>query len=198
MSLDILQYQLQNLSVFTPKSQGITNEFWTKSMDARYEVADNRVDIFARANRQRTAEMLYRHLRWLGGPDDNLVSWTSSLLFALVYIFHLYANTRDGSNFDNIHLCVVDTSIFPEPVFLRDMDLIQAYRSADYEISYRYQDPKMDCDLGDAADANSPPRDNGSATNSEFLLHVKVFALAEKDAIQVVIEISGEECSEWL
>lgn len=41
----------------------------------------------------------------------------------------------------------------------------------------------MDCDLGDAADANSPPRDNGSATNSELFLHVKVFALAEKNAI---------------
>ncbi|KAG7408189.1 hypothetical protein Forpe1208_v011838 [Fusarium oxysporum f. sp. rapae] len=162
MSLDILQNQLQNLSVvdpeclpfrptgyferrhetfdavprylfrvFTPKSQGKTDESWTKSMDARYEVADSRVDIFARANKQRTAEMLYRHLRWWKGPDDNLVSWTSSLLFALVYIFYLHANTRDGSTFGNIHLCVVDTSSFPEAVFLRDMDLIRAYRSFD-------------------------------------------------------------------
>ncbi|PCD21511.1 hypothetical protein AU210_016472 [Fusarium oxysporum f. sp. radicis-cucumerinum] len=162
MSLDILQNQLQNLSVvdpeclpfrptgnferrhetfdavprylfrvFTPKSQGKTDESWTKSMDARYEVADSRVDIFARANKQRTAEMLYRHLRWWKGPDDNLVSWTSSLLFALVYIFYLHANTRDGSTFGNIHLCVVDTSSFPEAVFLRDVDLIRAYRSFD-------------------------------------------------------------------
>ncbi|KAF5700186.1 hypothetical protein FMUND_14429 [Fusarium mundagurra] len=162
MSLDILQNQLQNLSVvdpeclpfrptgnferrhetfdavprylfrvFTPKSQGKTDESWAKSMDARYEVADSRVDIFARANKKRTAEMLYRHLRWWKGPDDNLVSWTSSLLFALVYIFYLHANARDGSTFGNIHLCVVDTSSFPEAVFIRDMDLIRAYRSFD-------------------------------------------------------------------
>jgi hypothetical protein len=53
------------------------------------------------------------------------------LLFALAYIFHLHANKRDGSSYDNIQLCVIDTSSFPEAVFLRDMDLIRAYRSFD-------------------------------------------------------------------
>ncbi|CEI63493.1 unnamed protein product [Fusarium venenatum] len=177
MSLDILQYQLQNLSVFdpeclpfrptgdserghkafdavprylfrvfTPKSQGKTNESWTKSMDARYEVADSKVDIFARPNKQRTAEMLYRHLRWLEGPEDNLVSWTSSLLFALAYIFHLHANKRDGSSYDNIQLCVIDTSSFPEAVFLRDMDLIRAYLV--YGISKPYAAKEGTASLG--------------------------------------------------
>lgn len=116
--------------VLTPRSQGITNRSWAKSMDVRYEAANSREDIFARVDRQRTAEMLYRHLRWWKGPDDNLVSWTSSLLFALTYIFHLHANTTHGLGFDNINLCIIDTSCFPEAVFLRDMDLIRAFRSA--------------------------------------------------------------------
>ncbi|EGU75970.1 hypothetical protein FOXB_13513 [Fusarium oxysporum f. sp. conglutinans Fo5176] len=105
--------------VFTPKSQGETDWSWTKSRDARYTNADSSVDIFARANRQRTAEMLNRHLRWWTGPDDDLVSWTSSLSFALVSIFYLQASTG------------FDTSSFPEAVLLRDMDLIRAYRSFD-------------------------------------------------------------------
>jgi hypothetical protein len=68
--------------------------------------------------------MLFRYLDWYKGPEDNLVSWTSSLLFVLVYIFHLYANLTDGLTFDDIHLCIIDTISFPRGVFLRDMDLI--------------------------------------------------------------------------
>lgn len=120
--------------IFTPKSQGLTDSSWVKSMDARYEATNSRVDIFARADRQRTAEMINRHLRWWKGPDDNLVSWTSSLLFALTYIFHLHANTTHGSDFDNINLCIIDTLRFPAAVFLRDMDLIRAFRLADNDL----------------------------------------------------------------
>uniref|UniRef100_A0A093USF3 DUF7587 domain-containing protein n=1 Tax=Talaromyces marneffei PM1 TaxID=1077442 RepID=A0A093USF3_TALMA len=124
--------------IFTPKSQGTTNEVWTKSKDARSsvrsKVATSMIDIFARDNKEETAAMLYRHLRWWKGPDDNLVSWTSSLLFALIYIFNLHANSRDGSAFEDIYLCIIDTSNFPEHVFLRDMDLIRAYRSVNQDL----------------------------------------------------------------
>jgi len=78
--------------------------------------------------------MLARHLWWWEGSEDNLVSWTSSLLFAITYIFSLHANVRDGSTFDNIFLCIVDTACFPKRVFLRDMDLIHAYRSFDADL----------------------------------------------------------------
>ncbi|XMA13668.1 hypothetical protein WAI453_006459 [Rhynchosporium graminicola] len=113
--------------VFTPRSRGKTNWTWTKSMDARGGNRNSKVDIFARENRAEVAGMLYRHLRWWQGPEDNFVSWTSSLLFALVYIFHLRANTRNGSAFDNIFLCIIDTTEFPKEVFMQDLDLIQAY-----------------------------------------------------------------------
>ncbi|KAH6714588.1 hypothetical protein BKA61DRAFT_605536 [Leptodontidium sp. MPI-SDFR-AT-0119] len=52
------------------------------------------------------------HPQWWKGHEDNLVSWTSSLLFALVYIFHLHANSNDRSAFDDIHLCIIDTNQF--------------------------------------------------------------------------------------
>jgi hypothetical protein len=88
--------------VFTPKSRGETHRIWTKSMDAKDGNQNSRVDIFARESKEEVAGMLYRHLRWFPGPEDNLVSWTSTVLFALVYIFHLRANTRNGAAFDDI------------------------------------------------------------------------------------------------
>ncbi|KAI3572861.1 hypothetical protein IWW34DRAFT_217439 [Fusarium oxysporum f. sp. albedinis] len=60
--------------------------------------------------------------------------------------------------------------------------IIQHFYRLDYEIPDRHQAPKMYCNVGDAADADSPPRDKSSAINSDLLLHIKVFALAEKYA----------------
>ena len=114
--------------VYTPKSRGITDAIWTKSMDARLgSLIPSDRDIFARDNDRQVAGMLHRHLNWWMGQEDNLVSWTSSLLFAIMYIFYLHASSRDGSAFGSIFLCVVDTTDLPRGVFLRDMDLIEAY-----------------------------------------------------------------------
>lgn len=113
--------------VFTPNSRGTTDRIWTKSMDASSRAGSSLVDIFARRNKDQVAGMIDRHLRWQEGSEDNLVSWTSSLLFAVVYMFHLYANSRDRSAFEDISLCIIDTKQFPQGVFLRDMDLIQTY-----------------------------------------------------------------------
>lgn len=38
---------------------------------------------------------------------------------------------RDRLNMSDIHLCIIDTSSFPKGVFLKDLDLIQAYRGHD-------------------------------------------------------------------
>lgn len=119
--------------VFTPKSCGATDKSWTVSKDARNASPTSQVDILARVDNGQVARMLNRHLRWWEG-DDNLVSWTSSLLFALVYIFHLHANLRDGSSFSDIYLCIIDTTSFSKGVFLRDVDLIRAYGSFDADL----------------------------------------------------------------
>ena len=117
--------------VFTPHSRGTTDSTLTKSMDAKYENPAYKVDIFSRDDKHRVAGMINRHLRWFPGPEDNLVSWTSSLLFALIYIFHLHANTTDASPFEEISLCIVDAAYFPRGTFVQDMGLIKAYVSFD-------------------------------------------------------------------
>ncbi|OAQ99587.1 hypothetical protein LLEC1_02937 [Akanthomyces lecanii] len=104
------------------------------SMDARSGSIACAVDVFRRSDKAQTAEMINQHLRWWRGREDNLVSWTSSLLFALVYIFHLHANTGDGSNFEDIFLCVADTHKFPDHVFIRDMDLVEAFQDEDEDL----------------------------------------------------------------
>lgn len=120
----------------TPRSDGTTDRFWVKSKDARYDSANSRVDIFARDDNQQVAIMLNRHFRWWGKDldPDNLVSWTSSLLFALQYIFYRHTDSRDRSRLDEIYLYVVDTAAFAKGVFLRDIDLIHAYRSFDSQL----------------------------------------------------------------
>lgn len=46
-------------------------------------------------------------------------------------IYHLRANERDGSTFEPIHMSIIDTSTFPDSVFLRDLDLVRCYRAYD-------------------------------------------------------------------
>ena len=119
--------------VSTPRSDGITNEYWVKSMDVRHGRASGDRDIFGSEDYASTATMINRHLRWWvkKWEPDNLVSWTSSLLFALVYIFYRHKNNRDGSDLKDISLCILDTSNYPERVFIRDMDLICAFEGDD-------------------------------------------------------------------
>ncbi|KAF2808307.1 uncharacterized protein BDZ99DRAFT_51643 [Mytilinidion resinicola] len=80
--------------------------------------------------------MLFRHLRWRGtsSDPDNLVSWTSSLLFALQYMFYRHYSSKDGSSIAAIYLCMVDTAAFLKGVFVRDMDLIRIFRSFDLDL----------------------------------------------------------------
>lgn len=98
-----------------------------KSLAAKNESVDSKVDSFSR-DKTRAAEMVAERRLWsTTGTEDNLVSWTSSLLYALVYIIYHLAKVDNIGTFD-IHVCVIDTSDFPKRVFLRDLDLILAYR----------------------------------------------------------------------
>lgn len=120
--------------VFTPESCGTTDRSWTKSKDARSGSERSSVDILTRHDDYRVADMLNKHLRWRECSEDNFVSWTSSLLFALQYVFYLHTSPRDGSPLDEIKICIVDTSSFPKGVFLQDLDLIRAY--CRFELGY--------------------------------------------------------------
>jgi hypothetical protein len=114
--------------VSTPKSETTTDRFWVKSKDAKCASVYSRVDILAQGDNQQVARMLNGHLNWEHN-DTNLVSWTSSLLFACQLIFYRHNHWKDGSSLDEIDLYIIDTATFPKGVFLRDMDLIHAYQS---------------------------------------------------------------------
>ncbi|KAL7954984.1 hypothetical protein V8C34DRAFT_316811 [Trichoderma compactum] len=117
--------------VSTPYSQGTTDTHWVKSMAASDSLACGEADILSTKKKQHAADMLNRHLRWRKCPHDNLVSWTSSLLFALVYIFHIRASIHNEVTLDQIQLLVVDTTGLPKGAFMRDLDLMCAFRSVD-------------------------------------------------------------------
>ena len=122
--------------VSTPKSDGTTDKVWVKSKDCKNCHRTGKDDILASGDNKLVAGMLNRHLRWSGTPSDldSLVFWTSSLLFALQYIFYRHHRESDSSRLDTIYLCVIDTLGFPKGVFLRDMDIISAYGKFDTEL----------------------------------------------------------------
>ena len=49
------------------------------------------------------------------------------MLYALQYIFYRQARQRGTSCLEDIRLCVVDITYFSDRVFIRDMDLIDAF-----------------------------------------------------------------------
>ncbi|KAJ0353560.1 hypothetical protein COL154_001062 [Colletotrichum chrysophilum] len=71
------------------------------------------------------AHKLQDHLLSLYDFDSNLVSWTSSLLFALHYAVHRHYT---GESPQDLYLLIVDTTQFPEGAFIRDLDAIDAFR----------------------------------------------------------------------
>ena len=122
--------------ISTPKSDGTTDKFWVKSKDARHGRMNSREDVLELDDNQQVASLLNRHLRWWGKANDpdNFVSWTSSLLFALQYVFYRHTHEKDGSSLADIYLYIVDTAGFRKGTFVRDMDLILAYCSFDEKL----------------------------------------------------------------
>jgi len=114
--------------VYTPRSDCSTDEECTKSRDAANNLRSARRDIFQTTDCAATAKRIDDHLRWrCCERQDNLTSWTSSLLFALHYIFYRNSSPNDGLPMTDIRICVVDASRFGRQVFIRDMDLMTAF-----------------------------------------------------------------------
>jgi hypothetical protein len=118
--------------VASPKSAGTTNETWVRSESASQSGNSYTDDIFFDLNiekRTTIARTLNLHLRWWpkDGLRNNFVSWTSSLLFAIQYIYYRHLSREDGSSLEKIKLYVIDTKRFPKGIFLRDLDLIDAF-----------------------------------------------------------------------
>ncbi|OHE93847.1 hypothetical protein CORC01_10868 [Colletotrichum orchidophilum] len=89
-------------------------------------------DIFSMPAEE-AAEMLNCHLRWWARNFDNLMSWTSSLLFALQYALYRSIKLQGGrlDEASDIWIYVVDTRNLPEGSFISDQALLNAFTGKD-------------------------------------------------------------------
>lgn len=110
--------------VATPRSESQTTQSWAKSKDATNSRASSRKDTFSRSQ-SHMANMLDRHLSRKEGKFDNFVSWTSSLLYAIQYLF--FRHHEERTPLDKINLYIIDTTKLPAGAFIRDMDLLTVY-----------------------------------------------------------------------
>jgi hypothetical protein len=124
---DIPQYLFRT---FNGKSSGINNDNIVASIASVTEsLEESRKDLLSLPKHEAT-DMLHTHLakQCCGGEDsDNLMSWTSSLLFAIQYA--IWRRRTFRCHPADIKICVVDTRRFPHGQFALDMWLLQAYRS---------------------------------------------------------------------
>jgi hypothetical protein len=89
----------------------------------------SRTDILT-LERHKTARLLYMHLNkscFTGKASDNLMSWTSSLLFAIQYAVWRLRFRRCRRS--DIKICAVDTKNFPQGQFAQDIWLLKAYHA---------------------------------------------------------------------
>jgi hypothetical protein len=88
-----------------------------------------RIDLLS-LERDRATELLHQHLTkscFDGEVSDNLMSWTSSLLFAVQYA--IWRARIRKCPLSDIKICIVDTRKFPKGQFVRDLWLLKAYHA---------------------------------------------------------------------
>ncbi|KAF2111562.1 hypothetical protein BDV96DRAFT_666119 [Lophiotrema nucula] len=93
-----------------------------------------RTDILT-LEKHKATKLLHLHLTkpcFGGRCSDDLMSWTSSLLFAIQYaVWRLRVGERRESE---IKICAVDTKKFPLGQFMRDTSLLKAYHATAKEL----------------------------------------------------------------
>ena len=98
--------------------------FWRPSEQHRKR------DLFQKDCRE-AGRLLHEHLTWDPAHEQtcNLMSWTSSLLFAIQY--GLYRNQQTNgysrTELQGLFILVVDTGDFPPGTFIRDLEAIKAF-----------------------------------------------------------------------
>ncbi|KAK4068010.1 hypothetical protein Trihar35433_6570 [Trichoderma harzianum] len=109
--------------VFSDASEGENSSKCMKSVDAVNKTFE---DIFAR-DPLTVALTLNEHLRWQKKKSygDPFISWTTSLLNAIQYA--IYKHKKESTKLSAISLCIVDTTLFPNGVFMEDLDLIEKF-----------------------------------------------------------------------
>ncbi|KAL6699117.1 hypothetical protein J3F84DRAFT_243192 [Trichoderma pleuroticola] len=121
--------------VFSDASAGENSSEWVKSVDA---LKNTFQDIFAR-DAFTVALTLNEHLRWQPKSyGDPFISWTTSLLVAIQYA--IYKHKTESAKLSTIYLCIIDTTLFPNGVFKKDLDLIEEFHGkvpGDYQVMFK-------------------------------------------------------------
>jgi hypothetical protein len=124
---DVPQYLFRT---FDGKSSGRSDDNAVASIASVAELPEeSRKDLLS-FPKDKAIDMLHTHLTnqcCSGGDPDNLMSWTSSLLFAIQYA--IWRRRTFGCHSADIKICVIDTRRFPQGQFAPDMWLLQAYRN---------------------------------------------------------------------
>ncbi|EDN93604.1 hypothetical protein SS1G_09471 [Sclerotinia sclerotiorum 1980 UF-70] len=113
---------------FDKESSGRNDDKVIASIASSIEALGNsRSDLLSLPKREATV-MLHAHLDngyCDGYYSDNLMSWTSSLLFAIQCA--IWRRRKFGCSSSDIKICVVNTKRFPQGQFMPDMWLLQEY-----------------------------------------------------------------------
>jgi hypothetical protein len=125
---------------YDANSSGTTNTDVVMSRAYMHSRSVGRLDLFSMPANE-AADILNQHLQWDRRHDkrDNLMSWTSSLLVAILYgLFRSQSIECGRSDLSNIFLCVVDTRRFPRGSFLQDLPLIEEFHNKVHPPSQSY------------------------------------------------------------
>ena len=124
---------------FDKYSSRSNNESVIASMASTGSLENSRTDIL-KLDRDIATESLEKHLNkpcFVWEKSDNLVSWTSSLLFAIQYAVWMLG--KRGCRSYDIHICAVDTRAFPPGQFAQDIWLLEKYRANATQIGGKIQ-----------------------------------------------------------
>lgn len=119
---------------FDSRSSGYSDDRVVISPAASAKLPHHSTDIFSLSTEMALA-IIKKHLDpWHDkesnvddqGPNiDNLMSWTTSLLYAVQYAY--YRQHRYGSRPEQIRICVVDVGQLPKAQFIRASTLLQGF-----------------------------------------------------------------------
>ncbi|KAK4497643.1 hypothetical protein PRZ48_010296 [Zasmidium cellare] len=106
------------------RSSGTSNGSFVASIASVSTPDESRLDLLS-LDEEEARKRLYGHLTKstvVGDIDDNLMSWTSSLLFAIQYA--IYRSHQLGCHPNDVEIIAVDTSKFHKGQFGRDLELL--------------------------------------------------------------------------
>ena len=120
--LDLVPHYLFRIS--SPRSSGMTTETSVVSEATKRGV--DKGDILDQ-DREKAVKMLENHLLWRVNWNDNLMSWTSSFLFAMQHAIRREVTDIPSSAPESIQVWVLDARKVPRGSFLPAVALLRAY-----------------------------------------------------------------------